>query len=680
MRIHRFIRLLRLCSSTFQSFVDMPKNAAFPSEIGKGISPWLLQESFNTICAATNTVVEECIVLSSSYPREQEKMMHGLLDLLLHVLTTPQSSVTHLRAVGGALQALEQFGVALFLEIAGTNLQHWIRVILSLMNSVSLSVRSIAVDFVVSILGGAFDVEGNIDDLAVTFVSVLPEVVAREIGLFSVCGHITGGGDMARALWPLRRSIADLEDTNPLDDDRIDSQLPPILTVFCRTCQAVIDGVLIELGLKGEKMSLVGSHISRANKVDSSFDADEESLYEAANFFVPEIGPLQRTRWLLTLAALHEAKSRWVEAAETLFLCARTIADSIPHLRSIWRPTRFALWSDTRRSLWLDTVGEDMGRPDRGNTQVMDFAEEFLEHVSLSEPSPGSGQLLHATLPLMCSKLAETAKKAVNLFLLEEGTDELAYIRLEALQKSLASVLDDHLTRRSSSGSPRNSTQAARKRLLGEEAELRKVLASVSGDMTRLAERLLLIVQNEPTTPETTSSGKAASHLPIFVLLRFSGGKPTRFKESTTLPTFVEWDTPCICRVSPSIVPNPSQDPKESSRQLCLAFAEPFLTAFRRECGIDAVVFRTTADEASEQPVDGDKIYVSVFPVEAIDTEMTAISSPSLVSRRFLYRSSKVLIEMSVAHPFPCALSRQRVLLQSEIVLSTGNRTFFSDY
>ena len=42
-RIHRFIRLLRLGSSTFQSFIDQPRHSMFPSEIDKGISPWLLQ-------------------------------------------------------------------------------------------------------------------------------------------------------------------------------------------------------------------------------------------------------------------------------------------------------------------------------------------------------------------------------------------------------------------------------------------------------------------------------------------------------------------------------------------------------------------------------------------------------------------------------------------------------------
>ena len=90
MLIHRFIRLLRLASSTFQSFVDQPRHSTFPNEIDKTISPWLLQESFNTICASANIVVEECVELTKSNPKEQRKMIHAVLDLFLHILTTPQ--------------------------------------------------------------------------------------------------------------------------------------------------------------------------------------------------------------------------------------------------------------------------------------------------------------------------------------------------------------------------------------------------------------------------------------------------------------------------------------------------------------------------------------------------------------------------------------------------------------
>ena len=126
----------------------------------------------------------------------------------------PQSSVTHLRAVGGAIQALENFGAAMFLDTAGNTLQHWIRVILSLMNSIALSVRSIAVDFVISLFGSVFDMLGNIDELVMIFASVLPEVVAREAALCSVSGFISNLSDVEKSVWPIRRAFADIEDAN----------------------------------------------------------------------------------------------------------------------------------------------------------------------------------------------------------------------------------------------------------------------------------------------------------------------------------------------------------------------------------------------------------------------------------------------------------------------------------
>ena len=48
----------------------------------------------------------------------------------------------------------------------------------------------------------------------------------------------------------MRRALADVEGTNPLDDDRADAQLVPFLANLCRACQALIDGVLVELRLK----------------------------------------------------------------------------------------------------------------------------------------------------------------------------------------------------------------------------------------------------------------------------------------------------------------------------------------------------------------------------------------------------------------------------------------------
>ena len=152
--LHKFIRLLKLSSSTFQCFIENENQKDHSTQkLNFSVSSWLVQESFNIICANTNILVDEiCVETIMHSPPERRKVAHGIADLLLHVVTTPQSSVTLLRALGGASQALDKFGAGLFLEVLGDSMQHWARVVLTLMKSTSLSVRSIAVDLIVSLL------------------------------------------------------------------------------------------------------------------------------------------------------------------------------------------------------------------------------------------------------------------------------------------------------------------------------------------------------------------------------------------------------------------------------------------------------------------------------------------------------------------------------------------------
>jgi len=155
LKVHRFIRILKLCNLTFQCFAV--KNSSLYSSFALGdISSWLLQETTNTISAASILLIDECSDILSNNPPEQKRMIQGILDLLMNILSTPQSSVTLLRTMGAASHALEKFGSVLFLEVIDDNLQHWARLILTFMNSTSMAVRSMAVDFVVSLLGSSF--------------------------------------------------------------------------------------------------------------------------------------------------------------------------------------------------------------------------------------------------------------------------------------------------------------------------------------------------------------------------------------------------------------------------------------------------------------------------------------------------------------------------------------------
>jgi hypothetical protein len=555
---------------------------------------------------------------------------------------------------------------------------------------------------VVSLLGSSFELYGSIDEVAIIFATVLPEVAAREIGLCSVSGHITCLDDTERAVWPLRRSLADLEDANPVDDDRVDTQLSPVLSVFCRACQAVLDGVLIELRLEGKTCDIVGSTVKPNPLETYAFDADEESLFEAANFFLPESAPIQRIRWLLTLKTLHTAKGQWVEAAESLVLCARAIADSIPHLKSVWRPSRFPLWSDFRRSLWLSTVGEDLGIPERGNDQVMSFAEKFLEPAMfelLNGTTVESGKSKQPAITLMCSTLSTLTKEAVAMYEREGGLDKLAYSRLESLLMILMDVLEDHASRVIHPIT--KSTRVGildRRRHVEDEAALRKVIASISGYMTKLAERMLLVDVPSAFSPRS----RIATREHFFVRVLLSGRKPRRFTESTTLPAFLEWDTPCICRVPRAVVDKALQTaartPDRLEEVMCSGFTKPIRNALvRHNVAQSSIVFRLGNQSQSESD-DGNLVYVDLGFVQMTMGHGTergvilggdrglALSGPSharedvsedtksLPSKHFMYRKppsasqviSSTFVEVTVACPFPCPLSRQRSLLTSE--------------
>jgi hypothetical protein len=685
LKIHRFIRLLRLGSTTFQSFIDQQRHCMFPLEIDRGISPWLLQESFNTVCATTIQVVDESVSPTSSIPNEQRKMIQGILDLLLHVLTTPQSTVTHLRAVGGAIQAFEKFGAQMFLETTGGHLQHWIRIIVGLMNNTALSVRSIAVDFVVSLLCGVFDLHGNIEDVALIFATVLPEVVAREIALCSVNGLIKSFEDAEKSIWPLRRSFADIEDANPLDDDRVDPQLSPVLSVFCRASQAIIDGVLVEMRLRGDDCVVVGTQMPPKNEDKYIFDADEESLFEAASFFTPETSPMQRLRWLLTLKSLHVSKENWLEAAETLIMCARTISDSIPHLNNVWRPNRFSLWSDQRRSLWLSTVGEEIGNPEQGNVQVMTFANSFLEPEGLVAPDKklDTLKLPRPTFPHMSSLLMSISKEAINMYGKEGGMDASAYEQLESLLRIVMDVLDDHeIASLHTSGVGLNAV-LERKKYVEEVTCLRKVIASITAEMTKLAERLLLVAQDAPTSSKSWETSNVTNPPskdgPYYVRLLLSGKKPRRFQESTSLPTFIEWDKPCICRVPKKIILEAVKSEKKSDlseKTICNAFERSIRKALLQDVDGKEIVFRTGKPEPDG--TNEGKLFVSIDVVRAECIGATKIGRQDGFAcdyRRFLYSKpmdlehgvAATFVRMTVAISFPCPLSRQRSMLTNEL-------------
>ena len=222
--------------------------------------------------------------------------------------------------------------------------------------------------------------------------------------------------------------------------------------------------------------------------------------------------------------------------------------------------------------------------------------------------------------------------------------------------------------------------------------------------MTKLAEQLLLTAENEASSSPTHSKGgnPAGSTLKpdqrqYYVRVVLSGKKPDRFKESTTVPTFLEWNTPCICRVPKWVVDSSLANAEDESGGLeeiiCQEFSTPIREGLLNSGATEPIQVRTCSDGLRPtEPVDSPTTFIDVSFVNrhtsGLDRKGRDDASGWRPSKHFVYRKvqeeqpdedgaagssrpsspkgSASLVEMTVAHPFPCALSRQRSLLTSE--------------
>ena len=629
-------------------------------------------------------LVDECCdVLSSRNTFELKSLTEGVLDLLLQIISTPLSSVTLLRALGAVSHVLDKVGAATFLLSAGDHLQHWGRMFFVLMNSQSLSVRTMAVDLMISLFGSVYKEGGSIDEVAQIFITVLPESVAREIALYGESRQLQSASCVERSMWPLRRALADIEDADPLDDDRVDASLQPFLKQFCRVCQAVIDGVLIELRLMGDDCIIMGSSVSMLTgtvrtahtgqkfSLSWTFDADEESLFEAADFFSPETSPVQKLRWLLTLKHLHEFKGQWVEAAETLIICATTAADAIPHIKNIWKPSFYEEWKVRKH--------------------VSIFSDDFLEPSSLRhkmEPNIGEMDeectLLTPSISSFCNMITVVSRDAVKIYDKESGMVPLAYSRLQELLKIVMGVVEDY-SAMSSARNARRGFRTNQQNYIQDMAALRKMSASVNELVTKLAERMHLIAGDDYTSTMTSlanmfTESKISHPGAVYVRVILHGKKTRRFEESTTIPTFLDWANPYVCRVPGAAVEKAlkfargkGHEYQESlANEVCKAFAEPLIMSLREEMEDRQIEFRSTMP-SDNSLMEAAKLFLIVTPVTSRETTR----QNGIQSKRFRVRtagnaghSTEHVIDITVAKPFPCALSRQPSLVTTERIAS----------
>jgi hypothetical protein len=278
-----------------------------------------------------------------------------------------------------------------------------------------------------------------------------------------------------------------------------------------------------------------------------------------------------------------------------------------------------------------------------------------------------------------------------RLFLIkEEGNEELAFSRLQSLLRTVMVVIEDHSALLNNLSFP--IQLAARKRLAAEAAALRGASASISSDITYSAEKLLLMSENElhhQQTPSLSASWMKSDsqllHQPCYVQVLFSGCKPMRFIESTSIPTFFEWDTPSICRVSQSVIKSAirlnenAKDTSSFSNKICDVFGKALIEGLSNE-GVP-VIFRFGNSVEEPKVYDENYVYLDISVVlssnSRLDAPLESDFSKNIEIKRFVYRkrietlrkgSSSRLVELTVARPFPCALSRQRTLLTSEFI------------
>jgi len=301
--------------------------------------------------------------------------------------------------------------------------------------------------------------------------------------------------------------------------------------------------------------------------------------------------------------------------------------------------------------------------------------------------------------------------------------ESLAYLRLEQVLKNIMDVVDNGYSgQRSSIGLIHGTLY------MEENAALRKLSASVNSDMTKLAERMLLLADKEENEENITSSydnnklehpaigsndGKTQpSTSQYYVRVILLGKKPERFKESTAIPTFLEWETPSICRVKQSVLRACAKS-NETSEQLttnekeaciCSAFAKPLISALSKELPMDSIVLRMNIP--SESVLQKEAFKKTFVVVSLVHMSYPGYANAQLLrdssimeilsaggSKRFLFYSRESpsskhiitgksiinnsisnrlpssgsgLMELTVGLRFPCALSRQRTIITSE--------------
>lgn len=323
---------------------------------------------------------------------------------------------------------------------------------------------------------------------------------------------------------------------------------------------------------------------------------------------------------------------------------------------------------------------------------MIQFSENFLESPTLllngalkeqasSLQSTLHGKLYHPTIPSLCNMLKIMSDEAVKNYS-EEGphTEMLASIRIEQLLRNVMDVIDQH------SSSTIVQDRNDRKQRADSNAALRRVSTHVNLLLARLAESMAKDTSALENSAPTGSSN-------AFVRVSLLGKKPHRFEEaSTSIPSFIEWENVYICRIKHSILEKATKQKNfiasstSVEDNICEAFAQPILATINAERDINPAIFCTKPPSEARLAKEGaSRTFVVVTPVKMSTAGATKATtskafdkvsiSDGVQSKRFFSkneldagRKMATIIESTVAHCFPCALSRQRAIITTEYV------------
>mmetsp|Transcript_16133 Transcript_16133/g.20458 ORF Transcript_16133/g.20458 Transcript_16133/m.20458 type:complete len:186 (-) Transcript_16133:59-616(-) len=171
----------------------------------------------------------------------------------------------------------------------------------------------------------------------------------------------------------------------------------------------------------------------------------------------------------------------------------------------------------------------------------------------------------------------------------------------------------------------------------------------------------------------------------LFVRVQLMGKKSNRFLESTTIPTFLDWDAPYICRVPSEAVwkamnsdriKNAKKNMKSVPAhfiedEICTTFAEPYIMFLREEIPESNIALCIEIpDEREVEKNETETLYFIVTPVRPVRSSKEKYYQ----SKKFHCQSTEQgSQEITVANHFPCALSRQSTLITRVLHDATSN-------